>query len=213
MLLPLHPRTLNALRVAKWTPEHVEILPPASLFQMLLMESRARFILTDSGGVQKEAYFMRRPCITLREETEWVGNPGGGLQCPRRVRRGQDFQCSLPRSLGRPMAESIRRRGRGDEDSASPDAKQLIPGQMGIRAAIFEVLSSKPWPALKAPRTGTTTRPSGSAKPGSNMPPTQRTSKSRLLLAVTSRREMNESPGTTAAGEKAKAFSSGLVCG
>jgi UDP-GlcNAc3NAcA epimerase len=70
--LPLHPRTAAKLRESGWKPRALALLPPVSYLDMLLLEGRARFILTDSGGVQKEAYFARVPCITIREETEWV---------------------------------------------------------------------------------------------------------------------------------------------
>jgi UDP-GlcNAc3NAcA epimerase len=72
VLLPLHPRTQTRLDAIGWKPESLTVVGPLSYFDMLLLEGRACMILTDSGGVQKEAYFMRVPCITLREETEWL---------------------------------------------------------------------------------------------------------------------------------------------
>ncbi len=72
IVMTLHPRTRKAIEAMEWTPRHVSIIPPLHYPDMLLFEKRARMILTDSGGVQKEAYFVRVPCVTLREETEWT---------------------------------------------------------------------------------------------------------------------------------------------
>ena len=69
---PVHPRTKKRLCELGCSTGAVTMIEPVSYFDMLLLESRARVVLTDSGGVQKEAYFFRVPCITLRDETEWV---------------------------------------------------------------------------------------------------------------------------------------------
>lgn len=74
---PLHPRTRKALEnwgLASRMENHplLRVLPPVGYFDMLLLEREARAILTDSGGIQKEAFFAGTPCLTLREETEWV---------------------------------------------------------------------------------------------------------------------------------------------
>lgn len=73
VLLPMHPRTKNTLRARlDEIGPGVRIIDPVSYLDMLILEKNARIILTDSGGVQKEAYWANVPCVTLRNETEWV---------------------------------------------------------------------------------------------------------------------------------------------
>lgn len=69
---PVHPRTRKRLTELDVAMGAVTTIKPAPYLEMLLLAGQARFILTDSGGLQKEAYFFHIPCITLREETEWV---------------------------------------------------------------------------------------------------------------------------------------------
>lgn len=72
VVLPLHPRTHKAVEALGLFPNGVRVLEPVSYLDMLLLEKNARVILTDSGGVQKEAFFFQVPCVTLRGETKWV---------------------------------------------------------------------------------------------------------------------------------------------
>ncbi|MFC2605127.1 MAG: non-hydrolyzing UDP-N-acetylglucosamine 2-epimerase [Bacteroidota bacterium] len=80
IVLPLHPRTKKLLpqnlseddyRRITSNPD-IMIIPPVSFFEIIVLERHASLIMTDSGGLQKEAYFFRKPCLILRPETEWV---------------------------------------------------------------------------------------------------------------------------------------------
>ncbi len=89
IVLPLHPRTKKMLpqqlsaellaRVERC--EKMRIIEPASFFEIIRLEKNARVVMTDSGGVQKEAFFYSTPCVILRPETEWVEivNAGAGI--------------------------------------------------------------------------------------------------------------------------------------
>jgi UDP-N-acetylglucosamine 2-epimerase len=74
IVVPLHPRTRAALNEAGLNQPSgdVRLVPPVSYREMLMLARHARLILTDSGGVQKESFLLRVPCVTLRNETEWV---------------------------------------------------------------------------------------------------------------------------------------------
>ena len=80
IVLPLHPRTAKLLSQNLTselystikTNELIKIIPPVSFLEMIALEQNAFLVMTDSGGVQKEAFFFKKPCIILRSETEWV---------------------------------------------------------------------------------------------------------------------------------------------
>ena len=79
LVMPLHPRTIVSLKTKlkklyddlKYC-KHIKIIPPVSFLEMILLEKNCKMIVTDSGGVQKESHFFKKPCIVLRNETEWI---------------------------------------------------------------------------------------------------------------------------------------------
>ena len=82
VILPMHPRLRTVLGdegIRQLTAQHrVSVIDPIGYFDMLALESGASLILTDSGGVQKEAFFLGVPCLTMRDETEWEETLEGG---------------------------------------------------------------------------------------------------------------------------------------
>jgi UDP-GlcNAc3NAcA epimerase len=74
VVFPLHPRTRKMLAAQRINCEHphLHIIDPVGYLQMIWLLERCRLVMTDSGGLQKEACFFEKPCVTLREETEWV---------------------------------------------------------------------------------------------------------------------------------------------
>lgn len=73
VVFPMHPRTRKVIRTNKFIlPPNVKCITPVNYLESLGLQKNAKLVLTDSGGIQKEAYFLHTPCITLRDETEWI---------------------------------------------------------------------------------------------------------------------------------------------
>ncbi len=72
VILPLHPRTRNILNNLKLNIQNLTLIDPVGYLEMVWLIDNCDFVMTDSGGLQKEAYFFEKQCITLRDETEWV---------------------------------------------------------------------------------------------------------------------------------------------
>jgi len=129
VVVPLHPRTRKALdRHAVGVAPQVRLIAPVSYLDMLVLEKNARAILTDSGGVQKEAYFLAVPCITLREETEWV----------ELVQARANFLAGCQR--GRIM-EGIE----WSRQWRAPSGCESLYGDGNAGRAIVERLAARPW--------------------------------------------------------------------
>ena len=123
VVFPVHPRTRKVLEATGlWkmlqTAGRVLCIPPVGYLDMMLLEKHARKILTDSGGIQKEAYFFQVPCITLRDETEWVETVEDGWN--RLVGADRIRILEAVRSFA-PVASGSRRFGNGKAAEAIAD--------------------------------------------------------------------------------------------
>lgn len=82
VVIPLHPRTKNKIKEFNLSnvvsSSNIKFVDPLNYFDMLVLATNASAILTDSGGLQKEAYMLKTPCITLRDETEWIETVNSG---------------------------------------------------------------------------------------------------------------------------------------
>ena len=72
IILPLHPRTKKIIQNLNLSANNIMIIEPVGYLQMVWLLQNCSLVMTDSGGLQKEAFFFKKPCITLRDETEWV---------------------------------------------------------------------------------------------------------------------------------------------
>jgi UDP-GlcNAc3NAcA epimerase len=122
IVIPIHPRTERALRRNKGRlarSPFIRRIPPVHYLDMITLECNARVIMTDSGGVQKEAFFARTPCITLRGETEWPETVESGWNVLSGARTENIVRCFL-------AAAGAGRRNKADTKAYYGDGKVAL---------------------------------------------------------------------------------------
>ncbi|MHC5026489.1 MAG: non-hydrolyzing UDP-N-acetylglucosamine 2-epimerase [Planctomycetota bacterium] len=127
VVCPLHPRTSGAMESLGLAPQLIRFIDPVGYLEMASLEMNAAVIATDSGGVQKEAYFHGVPCLTLRDETEWVELIGAGAN--RLVGADTDAIIAGHEEALRSPVETGDLYGRGD--AAEKIVEQLVAGVPG----------------------------------------------------------------------------------
>jgi UDP-N-acetylglucosamine 2-epimerase len=127
VILPLHPRTKKMMKTFHFFPETqgIKLIDPVSYLDMLTLEKNAKAILTDSGGVQKEAYWFGVPCFTLRDETEWMETIRSGWN----ILVGSEMKTIVDEVRRRKGRKSpLKKRGIFGDGKASEKIVQIIAG-------------------------------------------------------------------------------------
>ena len=113
VILPLHPRTQKKLVNKKFSLSNLGLISPIGYLDMVMLEKNARLIVTDSGGMQKEAFFHRVPCVTLRDETEWIELVDAGVNVLVGADKGKIMQ-GIGRMIEKEIDGNLAIYGRGD---------------------------------------------------------------------------------------------------
>lgn len=139
IVLPMHPRTAKSIKDAGLAlPESgLRAIEPQGYLDMISLVANCRIVLTDSGGLQKEAFFLGRPCVTLREETEWVETADSGGNLVAGTDAGKIVEAIA-------HWDAVLARGEPDFSAAVQNAFGDGTASTQIIAKILDFLSSRP---------------------------------------------------------------------